>query len=128
MWPDNQANGFVSTLAADLPHGEPLCRHLQLHVDDAEFAIPADVGQFHGDREFDNPLPANSLNGDINTYLSNNVLTTKITPELTNKLSYRFYDFDNETPQILFNQWISYDQTTCANTVAAPCRRRDQQS
>ncbi len=60
-----------------------------------------------------NPLPASSLDGEINTFLSNNVLTTKITPELTNKLRYRYYDFDNETPQLLFYQWISYDQTTC---------------
>ena len=48
------------------------------------------------------PLPASSLNGAINTLLSNNILTTKITPDLTSKLSYRYYDFQNNTPQIFF--------------------------
>ena len=31
-------------------------------------------------------LPASSLNGAINTFLSNNVVTTQITPELKSKL------------------------------------------
>ncbi len=53
--------------------------------------------------------PINSLNGDIQTILSNNVLTTQITPELTSKLSYRYYNFDNGTPNIAFPCWTSYD-------------------
>ena len=55
--------------------------------------------------------------------MSNNILTTKITPDLTSKLSYRYYNFDNQTPQIFFpcqgafainctTAWISYDQAT----------------
>ncbi len=48
-------------------------------------------------------LPASSLNGAINTLLSNNVITTQITPELKSKLSYRYYDFDNNTPELLFH-------------------------
>ena len=43
-------------------------------------------------------LSATSLNGRIDTTLFNNVITTKINPELTNKLSYRYYNFDNQTP------------------------------
>ena len=69
------------------------------------------------------PLPASSLNGAINTLLSNNIITTKITPELTSKLSYRYYNFDNQTPQIFFpctgapgvnctTAWISFDRST----------------
>lgn len=69
-----------------------------------------------------NALPASSLNGSINTLLSNNVLTTKITPELSSKLSYRYYDFQNNTPEILFSgtgpigtsttAWSSGDRST----------------
>ena len=55
--------------------------------------------------------PTNNLNGKIGTLLSNNVLTSQITPELTSKVSYRYYDFDNETPRIIFPAWVSYDQT-----------------
>ena len=55
--------------------------------------------------------PTNNLQGKIGTLLSNNVLTSQITPDLTSKLSYRYYDFDNETPRIIFPAWVSYDQT-----------------
>ena len=44
-------------------------------------------------------LPVQSLGGDINTLLSNNVITTQITPTLTSKLNYRYYNFDNQTPR-----------------------------
>ena len=113
MWPDNQANGFVSTLAADLPHASRYVGTFNYTSMTQNSPFQPMSANFTGMATSVNPLPANSLNGDINTYLSNNVLTTKITPELTNKLSYRYYDFDNETPQLLFYQWISYDQTSC---------------
>ena len=51
-------------------------------------------------------LPASSLNGAINTLLSNNVVTTQITPELKSKLSYRYYDYDNDTPELYFPNWV----------------------
>ena len=67
-------------------------------------------------------LPVQSLGGDINTLLSNNVLTTQITPTLTSKLNYRYYNFDNQTPQIIQPCWISYDGTGVAPaSVKAPC-------
>ena len=109
MWPDNQANGFVSTLAADLPHQSRYVGTFNATsmTQDSPF-IPMSAN-FAGTATSINPLPASSLNGEIYTFLSNNVLTTKVTPELTNKLTYRYYDFDNETPQLLFYQWLSYD-------------------
>ncbi len=54
-------------------------------------------------------LPASSLNGQINTLTSNNVITTQITPDLKSKLSYRYYNFDNQTPELLFNNWVLTD-------------------
>ena len=55
--------------------------------------------------------PTNNLNGKISTLLSNNVLTSQITPELSSKVTYRYYGFDNQTPRIIFPAWVSYDQT-----------------
>jgi hypothetical protein len=55
--------------------------------------------------------PTSNLGGRIDTLLSNNVLTTQINPELSSKLSYRYYDFNNETPRIILPAWVSYDQT-----------------
>jgi len=106
--PSNNANAFNGTLAADLPWKSRYAGTLSYTMmrQDAAF-IPMSVNQFY-------PLPASSLNGAINTLLSNNVLTTKITPELTSKLSYRYYDFQNNTPEIFFATWQHYDATGAA--------------
>ena len=55
-------------------------------------------------------LPASSLNGEVNTLLSNNVVVTQITPELKSKLGYRYYNYDNGTPTIFFPQWVGTDE------------------
>ena len=65
------------------------------------------------------PLPATSLNGAVNTLLSNNIITTQITPELANKASYRYYNYDNSTPQLLFPNWVSLDRVFGVNTETA---------
>ena len=45
-------------------------------------------------------LPRSSLGGDARTTLSNNVLNTQITSELTSNLRYRYYDYHSNTPQM----------------------------
>ena len=46
----------------------------------------------------------------------------KSLPTLTSKLNYRYYNFDNQTPQIIQPCWISYDGTGVAPaSVKAPC-------
>jgi hypothetical protein len=54
-------------------------------------------------------LPAQSLNGSINTLLVNNVVTTQVTSDIKTKLSYRYYNYDNATPQLTFSDWIIAD-------------------
>jgi MtrB/PioB family decaheme-associated outer membrane protein len=67
-------------------------------------------------------LPQTSLDGAINTLLSNNVITTKILPDLTSKLSYRYYNFDNQTPRVIFPCWISDSGTGATITKGGnPC-------
>lgn len=109
MWPSNQANGFVGTVAADLPMQSRYVGTVNYTSMTQNSPFIPMSANFAGLAPSVNPLPANSLDGEINTILSNNVLTTKITPELTSKLTYRYYNFDNRTPQILFTQWISDD-------------------
>ena len=67
-------------------------------------------------------LPASSLNGAVNTFLSNNVVTTQITPELKSKLSYRYYNFANNTPELFFPNWTLTDVRPASN-VPRPTRR-----
>ena len=117
-WPSNNANGFVGTLGADLPWQSRYAgtlNYTMMRQNDSFIPMSTQNPTF--------PLPASSLNGAINTLLSNNIITTKLTPDLTSKLSYRYYNFENDTPQILFpcttapgvnctTAWVSYDQLT----------------
>ena len=48
MWPDNQANGFVSTLAADLPHASRYVGTFNYTSMTQNSPFHADVGEFHG--------------------------------------------------------------------------------
>ncbi len=63
-------------------------------------------------------LPAGSLNGKINTLLSNNVLNIPITTDLKSTSSYRYYDFDNRTPELIFPDYVITD-----NVMAGAPRR-----
>ncbi|HTT47654.1 MAG TPA: MtrB/PioB family decaheme-associated outer membrane protein [Pseudolabrys sp.] len=112
-WPSNNANAFSGTLGADLPWNSRYAgtvSYTMMRQNDAFIPMSTQNPGF--------PLPASSLNGAVNTLLSNNIITTKITPELTSKLSYRYYNFDNQTPQLMFGTpgstagWIAYDQAT----------------
>jgi hypothetical protein len=127
--PSNQMNGFSETTSADLPWNSR-------YVGTSSYTYMTQNAPFQP--MTNNPLaaaspngvpwnqvgalPLQSLGGDINTLMSNNVLTTQITPTLTSKLNYRYYNFDNQTPQIIQPCWISYDGTGVAPaTVKAPC-------
>ena len=79
-----------------------------------------------------------SLNGAINTLLVNNVVTTQVTSDLKTKLSYRYYDYDNQTPELNVANWIIADalaanpahptyapvNTAVYRLYQAECRRR----
>ena len=109
--PSNNANGFNGTLAADLPLKSRYVgtvSYTMMRQNDA--FLPFSLNETAPVTA----LPASSLNGAINTTLSNNILTTKITSDLTSKLSYRYYDFQNNTPQITFPVWPNRDNTTAS--------------
>jgi MtrB/PioB family decaheme-associated outer membrane protein len=110
LWPSNQMNAFSGTMGADLPWMSRYVgtvSYTMMRQNDAFIPMTNNPNAVAGA----NNLPASSLNGAINTLMSNNVVTTKITPELTNKLSYRYYNFDNQTPELLFPTWTSLDRT-----------------
>ena len=112
LWPSNNANGFSGTLGSDLPLKSRYAgtiNYKMMRQNDA--FTPESTGAYPAAL-----VPASSLNGAIDTLLSNNILTTKITPELTSKLSYRYYDFQNNTPELLIPRWTSYDQNNAAGT------------
>jgi MtrB/PioB family decaheme-associated outer membrane protein len=138
LWPDNQAHGFSSTLGADLPFKSRYMGTLSytmMRQNDAFLpftnaalvyngTIPPAANDPYGSRTAFGPLPAPSLNGAINTFLSNNVVTTQITPELKSKLIYRYYDFANHTPELFFPNWVVTDVKLADSTTGsyAPIR------
>ena len=117
LWPDNHSNGFSATLGADLPAksrymGTLSYNMMRQNENFIPFTINPNLGLDPVNGQPWNStasLPAASLNGAINTLTSNNVVTTQITPDLKSKLSYRYYNFGNDTPEILVPQWIGAD-------------------
>jgi MtrB/PioB family decaheme-associated outer membrane protein len=116
MAPDNQANAFTGTFGVELPFKSrymstisyEMMRQNQAFL---PFTINPNTGALINGA---NPasvaaLPAASLNGAINTLLSNNVLTTQITPDLKSKASYRYYAYNNNTPEIQIPNWVIND-------------------
>jgi MtrB/PioB family decaheme-associated outer membrane protein len=117
--PGNQMNSVYGTLGADLPWKSRYAGTVS-YTKMTQNAAFIPMTNNPSAAAVLNVLPASSLNGDINTVLSNNVVTTKITPDITSKLNYRYYNFQNNTPEILFGTpgsttgWTSYDQNTAA--------------
>jgi hypothetical protein len=62
------------------------------------------------------PVPRGSLDGKIDTFLSNNVLSTQLTPELKNKINYRFYSYENDTPMLTLANWLVNDAAIATPT------------
>src|ERR1039458_3888300 len=110
-WPSNQANAFGGTIAADLPWKSRYVGYLNytmMRQNDAFMPDSTTQGTIYSGTYYPvYPLPASSLNGAINTLKWNNQLTTKITPELTSKLTYSYYNFQNNTPSLYFGP-LSY--------------------
>jgi len=120
LWPSNQANSFTATLGADLPAksrymGTASYTMMRQNENFLPYTInPAASAAFGGwlgggASPSTASLPASSLNGEINTLLLNNVMTTQITSDLKSKLSYRYYDYHNSTPELTFKDWIIAD-------------------
>ena len=124
LWPDNQAHGFNSTMGFDLPMKSryvstlsyTMMRQNQNFVPSISPLIFTNAGNTVLGAP--SPLPASSLNGAINTFLSNNVVTTQITSDLKSKLTYRYYNFANNTPELLFNDWTLTDVKSANITTA----------
>ena len=129
--PSNQMNAVTGTFGADLPlHSRYMGTIAYTGMRQNDAFLPFTINSVSGNPSAPllvNGLPANalstipqlvrtqggvgvtSLDGKINTLLSNNVLTTQITPDLKTKLSYRYYDYDNGTPELNIANWVIAD-------------------
>ena len=121
LYPNNNANALTSTVGVDLPGNSRYMGTLSytmMRQDEAFQPFTTSALLNPPGRILINgqpatslaALPASSLNGEVNTLLSNNVVVTQITPELKSKLGYRYYNYDNGTPTIFFPQWVGTDE------------------
>jgi MtrB/PioB family decaheme-associated outer membrane protein len=125
--PSNDANGVNATLGADLPYKSRYMgtfSYTLMRQDDSFQALGSNPTVFTGPNGSNTTaavtatpgVPFPSLKGQVNEILSNNVLTTQITPELKNKANYRYYDYDNGTPRWTLGQWVVADVMTASNS------------
>ena len=137
--PNNQMNGVTGTLGADLPLNSRYMgtvAYSGMRQNDAflPFSINSTVGAPPFGPLLVNGLPANqlstipaivrtqggvgvtSLDGKINTLLVNNVVTTQVTSDLKTKVSYRYYDYSNQTPELHLTDWIIADAASALLT------------
>jgi MtrB/PioB family decaheme-associated outer membrane protein len=125
--PDNQAHRFTLTSGIDLPFDSRYMGTVEygmMRQNDA--FIPFTINPLLLCANPNSPpaklpcnsiasLPATSLNGAIDTLLINNVLTTQLGNDLTSTLRYRYYDNNNSTPVLNFQNYVQQDyrlQTT----------------
>jgi MtrB/PioB family decaheme-associated outer membrane protein len=121
LYPDNNANAVSGTMGADLPWQSRYMGTVSYNMmrqNDAYLPFTSNVLLNPPGRALINgqpvtslaALPYSSLDGQINTLLSNNVVTTQITPELKSKLVYRYYNYDNDSPIQNFPLWVGTDE------------------
>lgn len=104
--PDNYANRYSLTGGIDLPF-------------DSRYMGTVTFNQMRQNQKFipetinptiaTTPLPATSLHGKVDTLLINNVVNTNFTDNLSSTLRYRYYDVNNNTPELLFNSYVVGD-------------------
>ncbi|HEY7674045.1 MAG TPA: MtrB/PioB family decaheme-associated outer membrane protein, partial [Burkholderiales bacterium] len=104
--PSNSAHAFTYNNVVDLPRQSRLTNTFQYNMmrQNDPFVSTETNGLV-----LPNAWPATSANAKVNTLLANSVLTTQITKDLKSTLRYRYYDFDNNTPELLWESYIRAD-------------------
>src|SRR4029077_10572910 len=103
--PDNMSNAITVTSALDLPWQGRYTSTVQYNMmrQNDPFVNTAINGLAPA------PLPGTSLDGKVDTLLMNNVLTTQITKDLKATFRYRYYDFNNQTPERIYTNYVESD-------------------
>ena len=104
--PSNQAHSFTGSGAMDIPvfksrftTTNQFSRWTQndAYIDTSNNGLIADA------------LPASSLNGQVNNFLTNNALTSSLTDTLHNKVRVRYNEHENKTPEVTFTNVVFAD-------------------
>lgn len=104
--PSNQAHSFSASGATDIP------------VFKSRFTTTNQWSRMTQNASFINTtnnglaadaLPATSLNGEVTSFLTNNVLTSKLHDDVWNTLRVRYNERNNRTPELTFGNVIFAD-------------------
>ncbi|MBI3683874.1 MAG: MtrB/PioB family outer membrane beta-barrel protein [Acidobacteria bacterium] len=123
---DNAAQSFMISGAVDLARSARIVATVSpgwMHQNEAflPFTIsPAIQGQSNYPA-----LPAPGLNGNKQTLMMNYLLTGRVKKQFSYSARYRSYRLDNQTPSLLFSNYVAYDSSLPVSTQAAPRSRRN---
>ena len=112
LWPDNKAQNFSASAGVGLPFNSRYMGTVQYTImtqDDPFLPSNITAGSVA-------TLPRSSLGGDARTTLSNNVLNTQITSNLTSTLRYRYYDYHSNHSPMTITGLCNRPDTTYACT------------
>lgn len=106
LTPSNMANAFTFNSVVNLPGKSRWTNTLQYNMmrQNDPFVSTTTNGLVLPDA-----LPATSANAKVDTFLVNSVLTTQITNDLKSTFRYRFYDIQNNTPELLWSSYVVAD-------------------
>jgi MtrB/PioB family decaheme-associated outer membrane protein len=114
LYPDNHVNGLTWNTAVVLPIWKSrytsniqymMFRQNDPFLNDSINGITTGLA----------PYPASSLNGEVNAFLTNNVLYSHLTHDLTNTARVRYYDRKDNTPTLAFTNYV-YGDASLATT------------
>ncbi len=120
-YPDNGSNSITAQVGVDLPGfksnrymGTFQFTDMRQNATFLPMTINPALEAAYG------ALPRNNLDGSIDTTLVNNVITTRLNSQWQNKLTYRYYDDQNNTSFYSRNPWVIND----SGIEGAPTGRR----
>jgi MtrB/PioB family decaheme-associated outer membrane protein len=107
LYPDNHVNGATWNAAVELPLFKTRytsnIQYMAFRQNDP-FINDISNGQVNIA-----PYPASSLNGEVNAFLTNNVLYSRLTNDVTNTVRVRYYDRKDNTPTLAFTNYVLAD-------------------
>lgn len=73
-------------------------------------------------------LPDDDLDGEVDTFLANFVLTARPHRRLNLTARYRLYEYDNDTPELTFPNHVSYDNSLATDPIRSVANEYQRQN
>lgn len=124
--PDNSAQNFMLSGALDLARSARIVATVSPGwMRQNEAFLPFTINSALQAQPNYPALPASSLNGNKQTLMMNYLVTGRVKKQFSYSARYRSYRLDNETPSLLFSNYVSYDASLPVSTQASPRNRRN---